>query len=306
MNIQTIIVTWNQTDLTLKCVASLVADGVQESTIWLVDNASNDPALPHIHAQFPAIHGVRLEQNCGFAGGCNIGASHALDHDPTTEALFFFNNDAETEPHGLAQLADELQSQPDIAAVSPKVYYAGTDRIIQSTGLTVDRDSGHVRMMNANQPDQGQADTPADREALFGCAMLIRADVWRATNGFWDAFFNYAEEVDWCVRVRRSGWRLRYVPSASVWHNTSSSLGWNSPLKIYLMTRNQWWLRERHRSGGLGALRGWLYAVYVLTRTAFRYLRQRQWRQAWAIWLGTWDYWQGITGNARTRNLAKL
>ena len=144
-----------------------------------------------------------------------------------------------------------------------------------------------------------------EREALFGCAMLIRILAWNATQGFWEPFFNYAEEVDWCLRVRNLGWRLQYVPQAIVWHNTSRSLGWNSALKVYLTARNQWWLRKRHHRGGIAAMRGWLYCMYVFGRMALGSIRHGRWMHAWALWLATWDYWHGIRGDARTAQLMR-
>ena len=96
--------------------------------------------------------------------------------------------------------------------------------------MTVDPTSGQARMIGANQLDRGQHDQLADRDALFGCALLIRRAAWQQVGPFWEPFFNYAEETDWCLRARRLGWRLQYVPQALVRHRTSSSLGLYSPL----------------------------------------------------------------------------
>ena len=102
-----------------------------------------------------------------------------------------------------------------------------------------------------------------------------------------------------CIRDRL------YVPQAVVWHTTSRSLGWNSPLKVYLIARNQWWLRRRHQRGGLAGLRGLMYMQYVLLRMALGSIRQGQHRHALALWLATWDYWRGVTGDARGQDLRR-
>ena len=317
MRVQTIIVNWNQTDLTLQCLAALRDAGVAEDSIWLVDNGSQPSAAPAIAARFPAVNLVCLAENRGFAGGCNIGANASRDAqtptdprslipDPRTDdALFLLNNDALVEPDTLHILIAALTADPHLAAVSPKVYYAGTERVIQSTGLRVDQNSGTARMLNSNEPDRGQADLPADREGLFGCAMLIRRSVWAQSGGFWEPFFAYAEETDWCLRVRKAGWRLRYVPQAVVWHCTSSSLGWDSPLKLYLITRNQLFLRRRHRGRGWARWRGLLYAAYLLGRSSLHYARTSQWQRLRAVWLAVGDYARGISGNARTPTLER-
>lgn len=301
MNICTVVVAWNQPDLTLDCLASLVADGVAPEQIWLVDNGSGPELLARVGARFPALRTVRLEQNRGFAGGNNAGVAAALAAG--AEALFLLNNDALVEPGALAALAGALERDPRLAAVAPKVYYAIEGRVLQSVGLSVDPDSGQARMLGSNQPDTGQHDAPAEREALFGCAMLIRREAWQAAGPFWEPFFNYAEETDWCLRARGRGWRLRYEPAAAVRHRTSSSLGWDSPLKTYLITRNQLYLRQRHTQGGWRGLRGLAYAAYVGARMAARFLRQGRRPQARAVLLGWIDYLLGRAGNPRDAEL---
>jgi GT2 family glycosyltransferase len=269
--VQTIIVTWNQADLTLGCLASVVAAGILPDNVWVVDKGSIDETLPRIRKRFPAVRTIRLEQNRGFAGGSNAGARAALDAG--AENLFLLNNDALVEPATLPALKAALDADTGLAAVSPKVYYAVEGRVIQSVGLTIDPDSGQARMLGSNEPDRGQHDRPAEREALFGCAMLIRRRAWEEAGEFWEPFFNYSEETDWCLRARRLGWRLLYVPEAVAWHRTSSSLGWDAPLKMYLMTRNQLYLRQRHQRGGWRGWRGLGYALYVGARTWARFMR---------------------------------
>ncbi|GIV96668.1 MAG: hypothetical protein KatS3mg057_1325 [Herpetosiphonaceae bacterium] len=88
----------------------------------------------------------------------------------------------------------------------------------QSVGVAVDPNSGRVSMLGNTEPDRGQYDQVAEREALFGCALLIRRAAWEEVGGFWEPFFSYAEETDWCLRARKRGWRLCYVPEAVVWH----------------------------------------------------------------------------------------
>ncbi|MBA3469185.1 MAG: glycosyltransferase family 2 protein [Herpetosiphonaceae bacterium] len=303
MRVATILVNWNQTDLTLDCLESLSDAGVEQPTIWVVDNGSQPPAAPALHGRFPAINIITLPTNCGFTGGNNVGVRAVLKQP--FEALFLLNNDAVVEPATLPALIAGLQAHPTIAAVSPKVYYAVEGKMLQSVGLAVDRFSGRTTMLGSNQPDVGQYEQPADREALFGCAMLIRSAAWQQIGEFWEPFFNYAEETDWCLRARAAGWRLVYQPAASVRHRTSSSLGWNAPLKVYLIARNQLWLRQRNAGTGWRRWRGALQVAAQYARMGFGLLRRRRWQHALAIWLGIWDYWWGRTGNTRTATLQR-
>jgi GT2 family glycosyltransferase len=302
MRIGTVIVTWNQTELTLDCLEALEQAGVALADTWVVDNGSTPEALPAIRARFPHVRTLRLESNRGFAGGCNAGARAALDAG--AGYIFLLNNDALVEPRTLPALLEAIEGDPRVAAVSPKVYYDIAEPIIQSVGMRVDPESGQARMLGGNERDRGQYDQVAERDALFGCALLIRRAAWEQAGPFWEPFFNYAEETDWCLRARRLRWRLLYVPGAVVRHRTSSSLGWDSPLKAYLIARNQLYLRQRHRSGGWPAWRGLARAVYISGRTWARYMRLGQRGQARALELAWWDYARGRTGNSRTADLS--
>ena len=74
---------------------------------------------------------------------------------------------------------------------------------------------------------------------LTGCAIMARRRVVEEI-GLLDAeYVLYAEDADWCVRARRAGWDLLYVPEATMWHEVSrSSGGAQSPFKVYHKVRS--------------------------------------------------------------------
>jgi GT2 family glycosyltransferase len=296
-----VVATWNQTDMTLDCLAALERAGVALADVWVVDNGSQPAALPPIRERFPAVQTLRLDENRGFTGGCNAGARAALAAG--CDLILFLNNDALVELETIPALLAALIDDPRVAAASPKIYYDGTSRIIQAVGLRVDPDSGQVHALGSSETDHGQYDRPADLDALFGCVMLVRRQAWEQVGEFWEPFFNYAEEVDWCLRARRLGWRLRYVPESVAWHRTSRSLGWDAPLKVYLIARNRLYLRQRNGRPGWRSLRGLAHRLYADARTWMHYLRRGQGQQARAVLLAQADFWCGRTGDTRTTDL---
>lgn len=297
MRIGTVIVTWNQTALTLAGLGALEAAGVALGDVWLVDNGSEPPARPQVAARFPAVRLLRLERNRGFAGGTNAGAAAALEAG--CDALLLLNNDALLPPGALPALAQALEHDPGLAAVSPMVCYQARPDTIQAVGLWVDPDSGLTGSIGAGETDRGQYGRAAERAALFGCVMLVRAAAWRQVGPLWEPFFSYAEEVDWCLRARRLGWRLAYVPGPAVLHHASVSLSGDSPLRSYLITRNRYYLRRRHaRPGPAGAL-GLLRALRADARTLAHYLRRGRPANARAVLLAWLDYLRGRSGDAR-------
>jgi GT2 family glycosyltransferase len=303
MRIGTVIVTWNQTRLTLECLAALGAAGAAMGDVWVVDNGSAPPALPVVAARFPGVRSLDLGRNTGFTGGSNAGAAAALAAG--CDAIFFLNNDALVAPGALDALGAALVSDGRIAAVAPKVCFADRPEIIQSAGMALDAESGIARSIGTGERDAGQHDAPADREALFGCALLVRREAWEQIGPFWEPFFSYAEEIDWCLRARRLGWRLRYTPATRVLHHASRSLAGDSPLRAYLIARNRELLRRRSASGGLAGLAGVVRGLAHDGRTALHYLRHGKPRHARALLLGRWDALRGATGDARSPDLRR-
>lgn len=296
----TVIVTWNQARLALDALESAAGAGAPLDRAVVVDNASQPPAAALVRSRFPQVRTIRMERNTGFAAGQNAGIRAALGDG--AGRVLLLNDDALLEPGALAALEAALEADPRVAAASPKVYYHGSERVIQSVGLRVVPERALAQMLGSGERDRGQHDHPADRDALFGCVMLVRRAAWEQVGEFWEPFFNYAEETDWCLRARRAGWRLRYVPAAA-WHRASSSLGPGAPLKQYLITRNMQYLRRRNTVPGARVRRGLALAALADARTVARFARLRQPQHARAVLLGWWDFWRGRAGDCRAPDL---
>jgi GT2 family glycosyltransferase len=84
----------------------------------------------------------------------------------------------------------------------------------------------------------------------------------------------YYEEVEWCVRIARRGWRIVYAPGGRLWHKIRPGAQDQSPRITYYMTRNRLlFLRLTH-----APLRAWLHAVFLQDlRTWLSWRVRRRW-----------------------------
>jgi GT2 family glycosyltransferase len=101
---------------------------------------------------------------------------------------------------------------PGVAAVGPIVRDA--DASIFSAGGAIDWPLGRTR--HRRRPDRD--DGPYDVEWLDGPCVLVSVEAVRRVGGLAPEFFMYSEDVDWCIRARRAGFRLVVQPRASVTH----------------------------------------------------------------------------------------
>src|SRR4249919_2580458 len=98
--VDVVLVSYNSAATLRQCVSPLVAD--QELQVIVVDNASQDESLASV-ADLP-VHVVELENNGGFALGCNRGWQSG-----SAPYVLFLNPDASIEPASIRRLADVLE-----------------------------------------------------------------------------------------------------------------------------------------------------------------------------------------------------
>jgi GT2 family glycosyltransferase len=247
-----VVLNWNGGDDTLAALESL--DGVE--TIC-VDNGSDDGSPDAVAARFPDVDLIRTGVNLGFSGGNNVGIRRALARG--ADWVLLLNNDAVAGPGLPAALAAAADARPDAGVLACKVFFADPPDVLMYAGGRVNLRLGYWgRQDGFGQRDDGRFDALRDVDRATGAAMAVsRAAIERA--GMLDeSLFAYAEDTEWCLRIREAGFAVVFVPDAKVWHVGSASTGgMRSPTSIYYDTRNMIAVAERHdpRRGAAGAVR---------------------------------------------------
>ncbi len=290
-----IIVAWNQLEKTLACLETVAALDYPDWRVVLVDNGSEPPLAEAIAARFPDVTTLRLPANLGFAGGYNAGLRHGLEGDG--RHFLLLNNDTLLEPDVVAALAAEMERHDDVGLVTAKIFYAAEPRRIWTTGanLNVFLD---LKGGGRDEIDRGQWDSPRDIDFAPFCAMLIRREVFESVGLLDEAFFLYYEDMDYCLRARAAGWRLRYCPAARVLHDVSASSGGrDSPIVRYWMAQSSGRYFRKHGRGPRMLLIVPFRLASAVKMTA-RLLLGGKREALRAYWKGLWIGWR--TGRADT------
>lgn len=241
-----ITVNYNGLEDTSEMISSLQTH-VRLSTyeIIVVDNGSSRNEAIILQERFPDIFVIRSEKNLGFAGGNNIGIRKAQG-----KFIFLLNNDTIIEDDSLHYLCETLVSNPQVAAVSPKIKFASSPRNIQYAGFTpFTLYTLRNHSIGYNEPDQGQYDTQCSTAFLHGAAMIIKHEIIEKIGLMSEIYFLYYEEMDWSNQMIEAGYQLRYDPRCVIYHKESKSTGINSPLQTYYLTRNRLLYAWRNRIG---------------------------------------------------------
>ncbi len=237
MRIAVVIPVWNQIALTQRCLESLGAQSRRADTVIVVDNGSDPDPSVAIRQAYPGATILRLKENRGFAGGCNAGIAHALEsgHD----AVLLLNNDTVADEHLVKELERGLCENPRIAAVGAKTLTDENPPRIHAAYGVLTFHGSLVRIEGWLEPDINRFQEERDVDVAAGSAVLLRREALLDVGLLDEEFFAYHEDVDWCTRARRGGWRIRYVPTAFVRHRMHASTGggYRSPI-TYLAARN--------------------------------------------------------------------
>jgi len=289
-----VVVNWNGKRQTLDCLESLRSLTYGNYRVIVVDNGSTDGSQEAIASGFPDARLIECGRNLGFTGGGNVGMRSALDDD--AEAVLLLNNDTVVAADLLQLLAGPLFSVPMVGAVNPKIYYYDDPKRIWSAGGVVDWRNGVTRQRRLNEIDDGQPEEQVELDYGVGCALMARRDAIESVGLLDDAFFAYYEEVEWCQRLRRRGYKIVYVPGAKVWHRVSTSLTDAPQTALYYFCRNRLLFLKR---SGAGAAKLAPLVVTDFLRMAASFLVKKKFRESRAVFLAVSDYCRGRFGQAR-------
>jgi GT2 family glycosyltransferase len=220
-----IVVTFNGAEHIESCLAAIDRQSYPCTELIVVDNASRDSSAELVE-RFPGALLLRSRRNLGFAGACNVGVRHA-----NGSILFFVNQDAVLDPSCLRALVDAMLLDPRIGIAGCKIYDADGVTLQHAGGVLAP--NGLSRHTGRGERDRGQYDEITDPPYVTGAALAVRREVFERCGCFDEKYFPaYFEETELCFRVREAGYRVVYVPHATLTHREASSSG-NSHSKAY-------------------------------------------------------------------------
>ena len=257
-----VVLNWNGLRDTLAALDSLarcrLPDGWSRWTI-VVDNGSTDGSVEALRGRGDA-ELLPLPTNRRFAAGNNAGLRRALERG--ADAVLLLNNDTEADAGLLERLLLALEQDPAAGAAGPLIYFAPPSDRIWYAGGECRVGAGLSYHRGIRDRDRGQYRVVETTGYLTGCCLLAWREAWERVGLLDERYYIYSEDCDWCLRARRAGYRLLFVPTARLWHKVSASSGASSPWKIYHRVRANLTLFATH-ARGLGRLT-WLPATLAV------------------------------------------
>lgn len=288
-----IVLNFRGAELTVDCARSVLAQHYSPVECIIVDNASGDGSAAYIRNQLDGLPILELKKNGGYTGGNNAGLALAVTKE--CKYALIVNNDTVLDADCVGYLVDEMERDSAVAMACPQILCAQPSDLLWFGGSRVSLWTGRVIHVGRGRPASKGMPEPRDIPFATGCALIVRLSLLPKIGVFDESFFGYAEDLDWSLRTRSAGFRIRYVPQARLWHFEGLSFrrSGGESFRFYLSSRN--YLRVLRRYARWYHWPTLVVGVTVdfLGRLTLVALAHRDWSAVGALYRGVWH---AITG----------
>jgi N-acetylglucosaminyl-diphospho-decaprenol L-rhamnosyltransferase len=257
MDLSVIIVSHNTRELLALCLDSLftnLASSALGYEVIVVDNASRDRSVEMVQKRFPQVQLLANEDNLGFAAANNQGLKVSKGN-----YLLLLNPDTLVQGEALQPMLQFLVSHPRVGMVGPTLLYP--DGRLQHSAFSfptlamifLDFFPLSYRLINSRFNGRYpkalyEAGEPFPVDHPLGAAMMVRREAVDQVGPLDEGFFMYCEEIDWCMRMKKTGWEIFCLPRAEIVHYVGKSTGQFREAMYVELHRSRYQLYEKHYS----------------------------------------------------------
>lgn len=234
MDLSIIIVNWNTSELLTQCLESIYrAEPHLTFEIIVVDNGSIDDSVSLTTELFPDVLLIVNDRNLGFAKANNQGLVVAKGR-----YVLLLNSDTVVLPGAFDELVRVADNHAEVGAIGPKLL--NMDGTLQESWASFPTFWSELfgKQIRRRRP---VADSPFAYEVdwMLGACLLVRLETIADVGPLDEGYFFYSEEVDWCFRMKKKGWKIWYLSNAEVYHIWGGSLKGFSLMKMGLLYQNK-------------------------------------------------------------------
>jgi GT2 family glycosyltransferase len=190
------IVYYQDQESLLNLLASLDQQSLKPGGVFITDNNSIQ-SLALKKYSFP-VQITKLEVNKGFAAGANVALKNAINNNFSN--LMLLSQDVILDNSSAEHMIVELDRSKGI--VFPTMYNRNTNQVF-SKGGSVNKLSGRIKLSTSR--------SPKNPEWADGSCLVFTKKVFNSVEGFYEKFFMYFEDVDFCYRAKSRGFVLKHV-----------------------------------------------------------------------------------------------
>ncbi len=233
--ISVIIVNYNAGQLLVQAVSSVINfRGVE---VIVVDNASQDDSIAQLKRtiKLKKLKIILNRQNLGFGRAVNQAVKHA-----SGDYIYLLNPDASLSEQALIRMVQTAKSYQDKAVIAPRLENPdGSAQASCYQPQTIWRaiQEFWLGQKGAYSKYLPQGRNPQEVYAAVAAAWLVPRQLWQSLQGLNEKFFLYFEDLDFCDRAHKRGFKIIYDPQAIVKHHHGVSSRTNPiVMKLFLQS----------------------------------------------------------------------
>lgn len=226
--LEVVVVTYRSEAFIRDCLRSVTQFTPAGTVLRVVDNGSQDGTVRIVRAGFPEALVLIRPDNPGFAVANNLAL-----REVSAPYVLVLNPDASLEPGIVEHLIEVMEGSPDIGVLGCRLIKSdGTldhaaKRFIPTPVEAAKFFLGGLlgRMPSRYTAPDIDEHGVGDVDAVNGAFMLVRTSAMREVGVFDERYWMYGEDLDWCTRFRKAGWRVVYDGRVTARHLKGASAG---------------------------------------------------------------------------------
>lgn len=236
------IINYKTKNLTGDCIESLNEQKIRiRHEIWLIDNASNDGSVEFFKKKFPQVKIIESDRNLGFAGGHNLSLKKI-----STKYVLILNSDTKVLDGTIDHMVNFMEQQKEVGISGCRIL--NFDGTLQPNAGDLPLGAGlinwlfNLESLGIKSPSFHRNDPSYYKKThevgwVSGNFMLVRKEVLDKIGLLNEDFFMYFEDVEFCMRARKAGFKVMIDPRVEIEHLSGGSLDepklrqWSGELK---------------------------------------------------------------------------
>lgn len=214
MELSVVIICWNSiADLSqLLCSLPSALHGIEHEVI-VIDNGSTDGTSATVSHEYPWVKYMRLPCNKGVAYARNRGMERAAGN-----YILLLDDDTIATPTSMHTMLDYMRGNPGCGICACSLVNPEGDR--QASAKPFPSLLSKIKATLGMQCDDPYENRTATFEPVYviGACQLIRREVIQTIGYLDESIFYGPEDADYCLRARKAGWGIAYIPSAKMIH----------------------------------------------------------------------------------------
>lgn len=216
-----------------------------EFELVVTDNASADNTVDivsDLKKRHKKIHFFKNEENFGFAKGLNLASKNA-----NGEFLLYLNPDTKVINSNISSMIELANSDKKIGVIGGQIVSSNGKKEL-SAGRFYNLKNLFFLVMGLENFFKVRFSPKNSQSVDFvsGGFMMVKKDLFFHLKGFDDNFFMYVEDIEFCYRVKKNGYKVMFCPFAKIIHEQHGSS--NRSFAIINIYKGMLYFYKKHKS----------------------------------------------------------